>query len=169
MADFRYPPLITGNGMMCCKEGHPLLLEWFPTFLRCIIMIRGASDSIYKTPVFHNMTFLLKTTLKLLKMSNWSGYPPCTQHGMLSYKERQPLLLECSITFLECNILMRRAFDIIYKILMVPIIFSLPRTNLIFHVKWQISGTLSAQEMGWCDARRDIHCCWKVSQSSLRI
>ena len=29
-------PLSTGNGMMCCDERHPLLLEGCITFIRCI-------------------------------------------------------------------------------------------------------------------------------------
>ena len=61
--DLGHPPS-TGNGMMYCKEIHLLLLECFITFLRYIVMIGLASDSIYETPLIHTISFLPNTALK---------------------------------------------------------------------------------------------------------
>ena len=40
------------------------------------------------------------------------------------------------------------------------------KTTLKIHVKYKTSGTLSAQEMGWCDTLSDIHCCLNIFQPS---
>ena len=42
-------PSLIGNGIMWCKERHPLLLECSTTFLRCTRIIGRAPNSIYKT------------------------------------------------------------------------------------------------------------------------
>ena len=54
--DFGYP-LSTENDMFSCKERHLLLIGWFMTFLRCMRMIGGVSNSIYKTLMAHTMLF----------------------------------------------------------------------------------------------------------------
>ena len=63
ISDFRFL-LCTRNWMLCCKERHPLLLECFITFLRCIIMIGRASDIIKKLLMVYTVSFLHKITLK---------------------------------------------------------------------------------------------------------
>jgi len=63
ISDFRHPVSI-GNGMMFCKEMHPLLLECFITFLRCVRMTGRAFDDICMTLMVHITSFLLKITLK---------------------------------------------------------------------------------------------------------
>ena len=63
ISDFSHP-LDMEHGILCFKEGHPLPLECSITFLRCIMMIRGASGSIYKTLTVNIMSLLLKTTPK---------------------------------------------------------------------------------------------------------
>ena len=61
ISDYRYLISI-GNGMLCCKERHPLLLEYFIVFPRNARMVRGASESIYKHRMVHNVSLLTKTT-----------------------------------------------------------------------------------------------------------
>ena len=57
-------PLSIGNGMLCCKKRHPLLLKCTIIFLRCIKKMGGASCSIYKPHLCQTVLFLSKLTLK---------------------------------------------------------------------------------------------------------
>jgi len=57
-------PLGTENGMLCCKERHPLLLDCFITLLWYIKIIIGDSDSKHKPLMVHIMTYLSKITPK---------------------------------------------------------------------------------------------------------
>ena len=57
-------PLNMGNGIVCDKERHPLLIECFVTFYGCIRMIRGAPDSICEPLMVHTMSFLQIITLQ---------------------------------------------------------------------------------------------------------
>ena len=50
--------------MLYCEEIHLLLLECFITFLRYIVMIGLAPDSIYETLVIHTISFMPNTALK---------------------------------------------------------------------------------------------------------
>ena len=59
-------PLKMGNGIPCYKERHPLLLEHSMTFLRCIMIMRGAFDSIYEPLMIRILSFLVKRTLKFI-------------------------------------------------------------------------------------------------------
>ena len=61
-SDFRLP-LRTGNGMLCCKERHTLLVGCFVTFLGYMWKLRGATDIIYQPLMVHMVSFLPKTTL----------------------------------------------------------------------------------------------------------
>ena len=56
-------PLSTGNGITRNNERHPLLLGCFIALLTCILMIRGALDSIYKTLMVQNVSFIPKINL----------------------------------------------------------------------------------------------------------
>ncbi len=46
-------PFCTGNGIMCCKEQHPLLVRCLIAFIGCIKMAGRAFSSIHK-PVMVN-------------------------------------------------------------------------------------------------------------------
>ena len=48
IAVFRYP-LSKGNVMLCYKERHPLLLDYFIPFLKCIRMVGRATSSLYES------------------------------------------------------------------------------------------------------------------------
>ena len=76
MPDFMYP-LCTENGMLYCTERHPLLMECFIIFLRCIRMIGRASDSVYKLRMVNTTSFLSKIAPKLLAW--W--HPLSTDNG----------------------------------------------------------------------------------------
>ena len=66
------------NGLPCYKDGHPLLLEHSMTFLRCIMIMRGAFDSIYDPLMIRILSFLLKRTLKFIRqMRSGTSF----QHG----------------------------------------------------------------------------------------
>ena len=43
-------PTTNGNGMMCLKQRHPLLLKYLRTFIRCMRMIGGSFESMYHLP-----------------------------------------------------------------------------------------------------------------------
>ena len=69
--------LHTQNGMLCHKERYILLLECIITFLRYVTMIRGASDSIDKPLMVHNVSFLPTTNLNFMQYIRF--WAPC-QH-----------------------------------------------------------------------------------------
>ena len=68
----------------------------------------------------------------------------CKRNEMISYKERQILLLECVMIFLRFMIMIGISSDNIYETIMVHIMTFLSKPNLIFHysvydvpfVKW---------------------------------
>ena len=68
MSDFGRPlslSLSTGNGILCCKDRHPLVLQWLITFISCIMVARGVSDNMYKLLMVHTVSFLAMIKLKL--------------------------------------------------------------------------------------------------------
>ena len=85
-------------------------------------------------------------------------HPLRTWNGVVCYKERHSLLLERVIISLWYTRMFRWASGCIYNQFMIHTVSFLPTTNVRFQAKCQISGTLSALEPGWCDARRDINC-----------
>ena len=93
----------------------------------------------------------------------------CMGNGTLCCNGRHPLLINCVIPFLTCMAMTKRASDSIYKPLMANTVSLIPKITLKFHEKYRFLGTLSAQQMRWCAARRDIHCCSSVPSASLDI
>ena len=91
------------------------------------------------------------------------GYPMSTRNGMLCYNERHWLMIKCIIPFIRWMERPIEASGSIYEPFIVHAVLFLPMSILNFCTKYQILGTLSAQEMGWCAASRDIHCCWSIS------
>ena len=57
--------IITGDGMLCYMERHPLLLKCLITFIRYIRKVGQASDNIYKPLIVHIVLFSLRLTLNL--------------------------------------------------------------------------------------------------------
>ena len=156
-------PLSIENEMVCCKERHPLLLECFTIFLR---MYKNEWMSFWKHVQALSGPQCVISTNKSSQISCKMldfGHTHNTANGIMCYKERQPLLLECFLTFPQYISIIRGTFDNIWKPLIVHIISFLPITNIKFHAKYQIVSTLSEHEMGWCVTRRDIHCCLSVS------
>ena len=51
-----------------------------------------------------------------------------------------------------------RALNGIHKPLMIYTVLFLSKTTLKFYAKYNILDTLSALDMGYCDARGGIHC-----------
>ena len=99
MLDLRHH-INMGSGMLPCKKRHWLLLGCFVTVLKCMRMIRGALDSMYKSLMAHKVIFLLKPTLKFHEnVRFWAPYH--MRHGMLCYKGSRPLLLDYFITILK--------------------------------------------------------------------
>ena len=66
------------------------------------------------------------------------------EYGMLCYKERDPLLLECFIAFLRCLEMVIGCSESIYQHIMVYIVSFLSKTAFTFLVKCQNTDTLSA-------------------------
>ena len=114
------------------------------------------------------VSFLLKPTLKFYAKYQFLVPSKQGKWGAVLKGERDSFPLEWFMTFLGW-IWVR--FDDIYisYTLGAPYdqrrVISL-KTTLNFHVKYKISGTLSAHEMGWCDILSDIHCCLNVFQPS---
>ena len=136
-------PISTGSRTLCYKEIHPLLLECFMSFHRCMGNVGGVSGSIYKSLVVHTMWFYSRLNLKL--------YANCQIWGCLSIEEkdhniikgRYPLLLKYFIPLLRCMKNVEGLSDKIYKSLMcqtVPFLSSLTLKSLI---QCKIQGTLS--------------------------
>ena len=55
-------PLGTGYGILWNKERHPLLLDCFIPFLKCMRMIMGAPECIYK-PLTYGQHYVVSTGL----------------------------------------------------------------------------------------------------------
>ena len=87
MSDFGQT-LSTRNGMMCYKERHALLLECVITFLRCIRMIRGTSESIYSPPMVYTVSFVAKTNIKFHEIYQILGTLSEQIIGFLCHKGR---------------------------------------------------------------------------------
>ena len=120
---------------MSCNERHPLLLECFISFLRCIRMIIGASDSICKAS--HCPHHVISTKRKPSNfMQNIRFRDPfSTGIGLMCCNERHPLLLGCFITLLGCIRMIRGASEYICKQITVYIIPFLPKTTNKFNQK----------------------------------
>ena len=58
-------PLSTQNGMLNCKERHPLLMKCFKTFLRCIKQMGGASFCIFQTIMGLTEPFSIKVDSRI--------------------------------------------------------------------------------------------------------
>ena len=103
ISDFRHPPN-TWNGVLCCTERHPLLLECFITFPCYVRGIEGTSDSIYKPLSIHIVSLLPITNPKFHAKHPILGatHHLSIENGMMCYKERCSLLAECVITLLTC-------------------------------------------------------------------
>ena len=56
-------PLSKENVMLCYKERHPLLLDYFIPFLKSIRMVGRATSSMYGSLMIHNMSFLPITNI----------------------------------------------------------------------------------------------------------
>ena len=90
-------------------------------------------------------------------------------NGMMCRKNRHSLLHEWLIPFLECMRMMGWASDSINKPVMVYTKPILPRLTFKLHTKYKMLSTFSAQEMGWCTAIGDTHCCWSLPIPSCGI
>ena len=130
-------PLSKENVMLCYKERHPLLLDYFIPFLNWIRMVGRATSSLYESLMVHNMSFLPISNIKFHVTVRFNfEYPLSTGNVLLCCKERYSLLMKCFITFLRCMKMVERASDSIYEPLKVHIlVLFLPITNLKFHAK----------------------------------
>ena len=88
MLDFKYPPLRTGNVMMCYKKRHPLPLKYFITFLGSIRKVGEASHITYLDAprscphqvIFARIYFQISYNMPNL------GYPLSIGNGILCSK-----------------------------------------------------------------------------------
>ena len=99
--------------MLCCKERHDLLFVCSTHFLlRCIMMIRGASDSTHKPLLAHYISLLTMTNITLHKEGNIPDFrhPLSPGDWTMCCKERHSLLIACFITF--CTYM--RMFERVY-------------------------------------------------------
>ena len=155
--------------MLCYKERHPLLLDYFIPFLKCISNVGRAAISVYESLMGQTSChFCKEQTSNFMQIWDFE-HPLSTQNVLLCYKERYLLLMKCFMTFLRCIKMVERSSDIIYEPLMVHNVLFLPTMNLKFHAKWQSLGTLSAKGMWCCATRRDTHCCLTTSYHSSNI
>ena len=136
--------------MLCYKERYPLLLDCFIPSLICIEMAERNSGIAYMSPLgmVHNMSFLPITNIKCHANLRFD-HPLSIENMMLCCKYRYLLLMKCFIISLGCITIEEKASDSIYEPLMVHNVSFLSTTNLKFHAKFQVSGTLSAMGL-WC-------------------
>ena len=95
--------LSTGNGMLCSKGRHPLLLECPITFLRYVKMIERAFDSINEPPMVHNVSFLPTTNLKFHAKFQFSG--TLSAKGMLCCATRRGMHWCLTTSYHSLNVL----------------------------------------------------------------
>ena len=89
-------------------------------------------------------------------------YPQRTGYGVLSYKGRYPLVLDCIVTFLRCIRMVEQASNGIYMPVMIITVLFLSKTTIKFHAENQIQGILFVHELGCPSTRRYIHCYWSA-------
>ena len=92
--------LRTWNMTMCYNERYPLLFDCLMTLVRYTRVIRRAPGRIYNPGMVHTVSFCQKYLPNFMQISAF-GHPPCIWNGMICCTLRQPLLLECFITFLR--------------------------------------------------------------------
>ena len=82
MLDFGYP-FRMGDGMVYCKERHPLLLKWVITFLRCITKMEGDSERASTDPCcpHHAISAIMIGSSIVHKIVD-CGYHMSTGNGM---------------------------------------------------------------------------------------
>ena len=102
MPDFWYPLSMT-NEILYYSEGQPLLMKCFKTFLRYIMQLRDASGGISLPLTGHTVPSQPTLTLKLYTKCQSFWYPLNLANGMICYKERHPLFMECFQTILRCT------------------------------------------------------------------
>ena len=155
--------------MICCNERHLLPLKCLITFLEYIRRVRGASKSICGPLLVHSVSFLSKFTLKLHKSIRFGGASP---HG----KGVDILQGWASI-----------ATEVVQKL---PWKYKVDGrsfwrtdshswiTACNFCWGWLSNCTqnarfgvcaISAQEIGYCTVRKDIHWCWSIPYPSLYV
>ena len=157
-------PLSMGNGMICCKERHPLLLKGFISFLWCIRKTGGAFDNIHKPIIVHIVPFPLRLTLKFHTKWQILGTPSARELGCCCCRERYPLLLKYGILLPRC---MKRWEDFL-KASTSPFCVKLcylcqnwfPIIAPYKMLHWGYP--IRAGTVGCCATRIDIHCCWSI-------
>ena len=157
-----------GNGILCHEESHILLVECFQTFLWCIKMIGGDSDSISET-IWLIPCHVYRNNYQLSSKKINSEQPFTTWKGILCHKERHTLLLSRFITFLWCIKMIQGASGSISKLLMAKhnVISAKNLSNFKQnHIKFSnFPRQISTGIGGWV-MTKDIHCCLSVSQTS---
>ena len=145
------------------------MLKCFTTLFRCIRVNGRAFDSICKPSIIHTVSFLLKPTPNFHIKCKSLGTPFLRGNGILCYNKRHPLMPECLLTVLDTWGCLDELLIVSTKPVMVNTGSLLPKTTLKYHVKCQLLDSLSTQKMGWCAARRDIHCFLSLSWHSLDV
>ena len=117
-----------------------MLMKCFKAFFRCIMQMGDASGSISLPLTAHTVPSQPTLTLKLYTKCQSFWYPLSMANGMICYKERHPLFMECFQTILRCTRQMRGASHSICLQLMGLIVpFStVPKPTLKLHPKYQI-------------------------------
>jgi len=123
---------------MSCNERHPLLLECFISFLRCIRMIIGASDSIYKASHCPHHVISTKRKPSNFMQNIRFRHPFSTVSWLMCCNESHHSLFECFITFLRCIRTIIGASGSTYQYPIAQTKSFLPKTNLKCHAEYWI-------------------------------
>ena len=109
MPDF-WHPLKTWNDLLCYKELNVLLLKCFRTFLNCITMMKSFQQHI-RAPYgqYHVIPTKNNSHISYITIPNF-GHPLNKGNGMMCYKERHAMLLDCFITSPNSKTVAERAF-----------------------------------------------------------
>ena len=129
--------------MGCAIRRDSLLLKCFKIFPRCIRKGRGASSSIFESPLLFMVCHFNHGRLSNCTQNvrfGASKYDVIIGNGMLCYKARHPLplLMKCFIPFPTCIYNEGGASDSLYKSLIVHMVSFVLRSTLKLHTKYQI-------------------------------
>ena len=155
-----------GNGMMCCKQQHPLLLDCLAltTFPRYIRTIGRANNSTFKPLMVNTVSLRLKIALNFhVKYQLFSSLYK-QETGYCDARRDTHCYLNASWPSMD-------VWRWLEELLVASTSPLLSRSCHLFQINnykfYDISGTLSAWEIWGCATRSNIHCYSSVSQPSL--
>ena len=154
------------NGMMYCKERHPLLLKCFITFLSCRRKMMGASDSIMIPSLCFILCHICPDQLLNCLQNTSFGVP--SQHGKWDAIPKWVTSIAAGV-FHNLPNMHKEDGKSFWQFQWAP---HGSCGAISAHVDSQIAYKMLHLwyppwwEMGWHYIQKDMHCCWSVSKAS---